>query len=402
MYGGVVTFDAKTTIINDPKLAAQVLTDRNNRYAILANFMNRRLTPVEAEITSRFRQHLNPGLRRRAVVDVKFMTQEATRLSLATFFREASLKRFASLSLDPLPIAESILSQVVSEVYFGDRGIVVQPLVAELLERLSNIFGTPFSLPATVPTSANRRVRESYKLLRNVVVQLVLEGLRRQRSDYGSQMARSAVATSIPIDRIADMLIGSLLAAQRVPAAAASWLLHEVAMRPPLQREIRQFRDTAPAFGVTSTSKNNDARVEACLPPTIGATMETLRLHPPTWMVRRTTTDRVQLGQYTFDKNHNLIISPYVIHRDEELFPDPFVFRPERWADPSLDAHLFAFGRGLRRCPGAHLGMAMLTGFIQQVVEDWDLTHDAPWLVHPEARTTLVPGNLTITLTRRN
>ena len=43
-----------------------------------------------------------------------------------------------------------------------------------------------------------------------------------------------------PLTRIADLLIGSLLAAQRVPAAGAGWLLMLVAERPEWQARAAQ------------------------------------------------------------------------------------------------------------------------------------------------------------------
>lgn len=64
-------------------------------------------------------------------------------------------------------------------------------------------------------------------------------------------------------------------------------------------------------------------------------------------------------------------MSPYCLHRDDHVFPDPLSFRPERWltasgahlaeADPR-NRYFWAFSSGARMCIGMHLANAeMLT-----------------------------------------
>lgn len=52
-------------------------------------------------------------------------------------------------------------------------------------------------------------------------------------------------------------------------------------------------------------------------------------------------------------------MSHVLIFRDPSLFPDPDVFRPERWIEnPSLDRYQVAFSKGTRNCLGINLAMA--------------------------------------------
>ena len=50
---------------------------------------------------------------------------------------------------------------------------------------------------------------------------------------------------------------------------------------------------------------------------------------------------------------------PYFTHYNAEIFPEPRLFRPERWlvvGTERLDRYLVAFGRGTRNCVGTNLG----------------------------------------------
>jgi cytochrome P450 len=68
----------------------------------------------------------------------------------------------------------------------------------------------------------------------------------------------------------------------------------------------------------------------------------------------------------------------YVLHHDPAVFPDPFVFRPERWIDdekngglyrPHMERSLIAFGAGLRACLGKNLAMQQLLETVAAVVD---------------------------------
>lgn len=52
-----------------------------------------------------------------------------------------------------------------------------------------------------------------------------------------------------------------------------------------------------------------------------------------------------------------LSASPYLLNNHPEVFPDPHVFRPERWIEArargeNLYKHLATFGKGSRGCLG--------------------------------------------------
>jgi len=52
-------------------------------------------------------------------------------------------------------------------------------------------------------------------------------------------------------------------------------------------------------------------------------------------------------------------VSILLLHHREDLYPDPFAFRPERWDGQKPGTYEWLpFGGGIRRCLGAALAMA--------------------------------------------
>jgi len=54
-------------------------------------------------------------------------------------------------------------------------------------------------------------------------------------------------------------------------------------------------------------------------------------------------------------------MTPLLVHQDEDVFPNAYIFRPERWLeDNKLQRYLLPFSRGTRACLGINLAWAEL------------------------------------------
>jgi cytochrome P450 len=70
-----------------------------------------------------------------------------------------------------------------------------------------------------------------------------------------------------------------------------------------------------------------------------------------------------------------------MIHRDQQLYPEPEQFRPERFVERSFAPHEFAaFGGGHRHCIGAAFAMNEMNLVLASLVSrfDWSLELDHP------------------------
>jgi cytochrome P450 len=130
---------------------------------------------------------------------------------------------------------------------------------------------------------------------------------------------------------------------------------------------------------------------------------ETLRLYPPAWVFDRSPRHDVEVAGFTLPKGANVLLSPWVAHRDPDRWPDPHAFRPERFEAglPARGAYL-PFGDGPRMCVGnrfAETEIALVLATMLPLVR-LSRVDDRP--VRPEGDATLRPaGGLRMRVTRR-
>jgi cytochrome P450 len=114
------------------------------------------------------------------------------------------------------------------------------------------------------------------------------------------------------------------------------------------------------------------------LPWLEGAIKEGMRLFPAgTWTGRLAMRD-FELGGYSFPKGTWVVMSPYVVHRNPEIFPDPYRFKPERWLTEYHSAYEFMpFSAGPRYCIGTSLGMMQLKIALSMLLQRYSFSLQA-------------------------
>jgi unspecific monooxygenase len=381
-HGGVVRFGPRTTILNDPVDVAAVLRS-GDLFAIQENFLQRRISAREQEAVGVLRTALSPGLRPATLAGVAEVVDRHL---------VPALGRLEEGWHDPVPVLESALAGAVAEIYFGSEGTDLQAMLVQLLDELSRVIGNPFALPERWGTRARRRILAQHEQLRTHVTRLL--ALRHGAADGAFDDVAAGVVSRAgvryPLARVADMVIGSLLASQRVPAAAASWLLMALADDSRLQELIAA--EPRPS-GTRSRARESGAAVAERV------VLEVLRLFPPTWLLVRTAMRAAEVGGYSFPAGHHFMISPFVLHRDARSFPDPTRFASERWLQPAstASAAYLPFGAGVHACPGRHLAVRLLTVLAHRVTTGYVVVRK-PGPVVPNPRTTLLPDGLRVAL----
>ena len=165
-------------------------------------------------------------------------------------------------------------------------------------------------------------------------------------------------------------------------AISLTWVLLVLSQLPALRRDLRNELDR---------TFRADAASPDVLPPRsslLGSVInETLRLLPPNALMVRVTTQATSLNALMLPERCELVLCPFLAHRDPERFPRPNEFMPSRWAEtrPSPFEY-FPFGAGGHSCVGRHLAMYLINSVLALLIPRYDLVlagdQEIDWRVH--------------------
>jgi cytochrome P450 len=121
---------------------------------------------------------------------------------------------------------------------------------------------------------------------------------------------------------------------------------------------------------------------------------ESMRSRPVIPMIGRRVMVPWQLGDYLVEADTPIAMSILLLHHREDLYPEPFAFRPERWADRKPGTYEWIpFGGGIRRCLGAALAMAEQRIVLREMARRLDLEAAEPEPEHATHRNvTMIPA----------
>ena len=152
-----------------------------------------------------------------------------------------------------------------------------------------------------------------------------------------------------PLDdrEVRDAIITILIAGHDTTALALAWALAEIVPRPEvvdlLAGELRRVTGGGPP----------EAEQLPALEYLDAAIRESMRLRPVVPFVVRLTKRPFAVGGREYPAGVVLCPCSYLVHRREDLYPDPDRFRPERFLERKFGPHeWFPFGGGNRVCLG--------------------------------------------------
>ena len=171
-----------------------------------------------------------------------------------------------------------------------------------------------------------------------------------QAGDLLDCLLGAAVDGTVLVDEIAMMLMTSI-----PTASALAWLWHYLATQP--ETLARAQAEVAAVVGAELPASHHFAQLRYL--DHIAA--EALRLHPPVWTLARVALRDWPLEQYTIPTGAEVMMSPYLVHRLAQYWPEPERFAPERY-EPDSPLYqtrprlaLLPFGGGSRKCIGERL-----------------------------------------------
>lgn len=246
--------------------------------------------------------------------------------------------------------------EVVGHALFGtDLSADAEQLAAATLDALEVVIArarVPITPPAWVPTPGNRKLERSVRRL-DAAVARMLRTRRATTAAVPTDMlglllnSRDDSGAGLTVAEIRDQVVTFIVAGHETVASALTWSWALLAAHPDVQTALQSESDAVLA-GRAPTFADYER-----LPFARAVLDETLRLYPPAWLITRKALDDDVLDGHRIPAGALVIISPWIVHRHPDAWPDAEQFRPGRFVDGSASRSAFIpFGAGPRQCIG--------------------------------------------------
>lgn len=254
--------------------------------------------------------------------------------------------------------------------------------IRESLNTLMELFNAmllPFSeLLERLPLPQNRRFQIAKDRLDATIYRMIDER-RHTGEDRGDLLSMLLLAQDEEGDgkgmtdqQVRDEALTIFLAGHETTANALTWTWYLLSQHSEVEAKLHEELDRVLEGNRLPTFEDvpNLRYTEMIF-------AEAMRLYPPAWAIGRLAISDTEIGGYVIPTGSLVLLSPYVMHRDERYYPDPTRFDPERWTTESRESRptysYFPFGGGPRRCIGE--GFAWMEGIllIAALARDWSM-----------------------------
>jgi cytochrome P450 len=261
--------------------------------------------------------------------------------------RAATEREVASWPVDEpfalRPHTQAITLEVIMRAVFGLQDAAAAQPLREPLRRMLEWAGNPAAL-LVIAT-----VGPDHPFVRRILARRYIEPVDRElyaliagRRDAPDLAERDDVLSTLLLARgehgepmtdveLRDELLTILLAGHETTATSLAWAV---------ERLLRHD-------GGLERLAHDDAYADAVV-------KETLRLRPVVAIVLRRLREPLEVAGRELPAGATVAPCILLVHRREDLYPDPEAFRPERFLDrPPGTYSWIPFGGGVRRCLGA-------------------------------------------------
>ncbi|HTK78205.1 MAG TPA: cytochrome P450 [Gemmataceae bacterium] len=355
----------KILLVSDPAAIEEVLLTKSRDFIkhfglqMTRQLLGNGLLTSEGEFWLRQRRLAQPAFHRDRIREYGRVMIDHTRDMLAGWRDGDRRDLVAEMMGLTLRIAAKTLFDADES---GGDAAVVREQLAKSIRLFNSRFSSLIRFPLGWPTPRNLKMRAVSRRLNEIIYKYIRQ--RRQEGVTGRTDLLSLLlhardeegdGTGMTDAQLRDEVMTLFLAGQETTALALSWgwylLCQHAAVEEQLVREIRNvLSDRPPTVDDVPRLKYAEAVI-----------LESMRLHPPAYVLGREAIRDVTVGGYAVAKGWTVFMAQSVVQRDPRWWAKPDEFRPDRWLDGSTKDlpkyAYFPFGGGPRICIGNTFAM---------------------------------------------
>ena len=377
-YGDVVRFEfgpravhLPAYLIRRPEHIHHVLFSARDSYPksfdyrILARSLGLGLVTSEGELWSRQRRLIQPAFRHTEVAGFAELMIDAATDVAQRWHTLADRGQPVDVASEMMRLALDVVGRTLFSSDLADETDAISPavgvLVRDMVERMSTGAGMATLAAPRLPTPANRRANAALDTLDRVVARLVARRRALPEAERPADLLSTLLAArdeksgaGMDDRQVRDEVMTFLIAGHETTANALAWTWYLLSTHPLVMRRLGDELHTVLA-GRDPGPDDIDK-----LAYTKAVAQEAMRLYPPVAAIGREALRDDEISGYPVPARSTILISPWVSHRNPEIWAAPEAFDPDRFG-PGAPEHprlaYLPFGAGPRQCIGAAFAM---------------------------------------------
>jgi cytochrome P450 len=294
-------------------------------------------------------------------------------------------------------ITLKVVMQAVFGLYEGERYQRLEKLLCDRLNIVGSTVGATILFFPILQTdvgswSPGGRLRQLNQETDEIIfaeIQARRDHPSEDRNDILSMLlaAKDEQGQGLSNQELRDNLMNLLMAGYDTTSTSLAWALYWIHSLPEVKQKLLAELDQA---------GDTDPKTLLGLPYLNAICNETLRIYPVGMLtLPRRAEIPVEIGGYTLEPGTLVAGCIYLVHHREDLYPDSYKFRPERFLERQFSPYEFLpFGGGIRRCIGSALAQYEMKLVLATMLKQWqwELVDRKP--IQPRRRTlTLEPDS---------
>jgi len=197
---------------------------------------------------------------------------------------------------------------------------------------------------------------------------------------------------------ILDQIAMLFLAGHETTASSMTWTLYLLCLYPDIQQKA--YEEVMSICGEDAFTAENTKQLTLVT----NIFKESLRLYPPVSFFPRVSAEETTIRDRRIKKGAAIVISPWLMHRNERFWEDPHMFNPARFDHPDKihKNTYFPFGLGKRICIGEKFAMQESVLLLASILRNYKLELEEGFVPDLAGRlTTRSLNGMSIKITKR-
>jgi cytochrome P450 len=379
-YGDIASFRVgfmRVVLLSRPDYINEVLVVQQKNFVkgrpleVAKNLLGEGLLTSDGEVHKRQRRMVQPAFHRDKIESYgKVMTDYALRVHQRWRHGET-----LDIAQEMMRMALGISGKTMFNTDVDNEAADVGAALTSAMVLFDRLSIPLIEVLLKLPLPSTLRFRRAKKVLDSKIYRFIEEH-RRQGTDQGDLLSLLLGAgddqdqgTKMTDRELRDQSLIFFLAAYDTTALALTWTWYLLSQN--AECETALYRELVEVLNGSTPVIEDLPRLKY----TRAVFAEALRLYPPGYVIARRALNDFQLDGYTVPAGSTILMSPYLMHRDERFYEDPETFDPERWTRQAVSERpkfsYFPFGGGAHVCIGDDFSWTEGTLVLATLAQHW-------------------------------